>query len=167
LKPNGSDKNLRAEAERRGVDPNRLIAAPQLPQTPHLRRLQNADISLDTLPVNAHTTTSDAVWAGVPVVTLPGEPFVSRVAGSIMTTLGLPELIAKDREDYYRIAKELATHPNYLEDVKRRVREGRSNSALFDSARYTRNLETLYRLMWRRRAAGLAPTTIDINGELT
>lgn len=166
LRSKVSTQNLRSEAERRGVDPTRLIGAPTIHQTEHLGRLQNADIVLDTLPVNAHTTASDAVWAGVPVVTLPGEPFVSRVAGSIMTTLGLPELVAKDGEDYYRIAKELASNPEYLEQIKRRVREGCGSSPLFDSARYTRHLEALYRVMWRRRVAGLPPETIDINGVL-
>jgi predicted O-linked N-acetylglucosamine transferase (SPINDLY family) len=163
---NTSAENLRREAEGRGVDPVRLVSAPPLKQAEHLGRLQNADIVLDTLPVNAHTTASDAVWAGVPVVTLPGEPFVSRVAGSIITTLGLPELVARDSEDYFRIARELALHPAHLDQVKARVREGCRTSPLFDSARYTRHLEALYRAMWRRRALGLAPETVDVTGEV-
>jgi predicted O-linked N-acetylglucosamine transferase (SPINDLY family) len=159
-------ENLRAETARRGVDPSRLVIAPPMLQTAHLGRLQNADIVLDTLPVNAHTTASDALWVGVPIVTLPGEPFVSRVASSILTTAGLPELVAKDFDDYYRIAKELATNQTYLEQIKLRVREGGRKSPLFESVRYTRHLETLYRIMWRRRVAGLPPVTLDINGAL-
>lgn len=166
LRDNGSAARLRAEAERRGIASSRLVSAQILPQSAHLGRLQLADVALDTLPVNAHTTTSDAAWAGVPVVTLPGEPFVSRVAGSIMSTLGLSELVARDWEDYTRIAKELALNPPYLEAIRLRVREGCRTSPLFDSARYTRNLEALYRVMWRRCAHGLPPATIDVHGEL-
>jgi predicted O-linked N-acetylglucosamine transferase (SPINDLY family) len=156
--------NLRRAAEARGVASERLVFAAARPQTEHLGRLQNADIVLDTLPVNAHTTASDALWAGVPIVTRPGEPFVSRVAASIISAAGLPELVARDDEDYVRIAKELAQNPEHLASVKERVRAGRT-SALFDSARYTRNLEALYRVMWKRHAAGLAPVAIDIDGE--
>jgi predicted O-linked N-acetylglucosamine transferase (SPINDLY family) len=156
---------LRKEAERRGVASERLIFAAARPQTEHLGRLQNADIILDTFPVNAHTTASDALWAGVPLVTVPGDSFVSRVASSIVTAAGLPDLVAKDKEDYVRIARELALDPGALAAVKARVQEGR-NSALFDSARYTKNLEALYRVMWKRHAAGLAPAAIDVNGEV-
>jgi len=156
--------HLKAEAERRGVPAERLVFAAARPQTEHLGRLQNADIVLDTLPVNAHTTASDALWAGVPVVTLPGEPFVSRVAASIVTTIGLPELVAKDEEDYVRIAKELAASPLALAALKARIADAKETSPLFDSARYTKNLEALYRVMWRRKCQGLAPATIDVNG---
>jgi protein O-GlcNAc transferase len=158
--------NARKEAEARGVPSERLIFAAARPQTQHLGRLQNADLILDTLPVNAHTTASDALWAGVPIVTLPGQPFVSRVAASIVSTIGLPELVARDTEDYVRIAKELAANPEQLESVKQRVRDGARTSPLFDSARYTKNLEALYRVMWKRHAAGLAPAAIDVNGEV-
>jgi predicted O-linked N-acetylglucosamine transferase (SPINDLY family) len=158
--------NLRHAAEGHGVASERLIFASARPQTEHLGRLQNADVVLDTLPVNAHTTASDALWAGVPVVTRPGEPFVSRVAASIVSNIGLAELVARDDDDFVRIGRELAEKPEYLADVKRRVREGRTSAALFDSARYTRNLEALYRVMWKRHAAGLVPAAIDLDGEL-
>jgi len=146
--------NLHREAEQRGVDPQRLIFAPVAPQAEHLGRLQNADIFLDTLPVNAHTTASDALWAGVPVVTLPGQTFVSRVAASIVSAAGLPELIARDPEDYLRIAKELATQPGRLQQTKQRVQRACHESPLFDSERYTRDLEDLYRRMWKRKVCG-------------
>jgi protein O-GlcNAc transferase len=158
--------NLRHAAERHGVASERLVFAGARPQTEHLGRLQNADIILDTLPVNAHTTASDALWAGVPVVTRPGEPFVSRVAASIVTNIGLSELVARDDEDYLRLAKELAQKPEYLADVKRRIRESSKTSPLFDSTRYTRNLEALYRVMWKRHTAGLPPAAIDVDGEV-
>lgn len=158
--------HLKAEAERRGVPAERLVFAEARPQTEHLGRLQNADIVLDTLPVNAHTTASDALWAGVPIVTLPGEPFVSRVAASIVRTMGLDELVAKDEEDYLRIAKELALSPIALAALKARITDEKETSPLFDSARYTKNLEALYRTMWRRKAQGLPPTAIDVEGAL-
>jgi protein O-GlcNAc transferase len=156
--------HLKAEAERRGVPAERLVFAAARPQTEHLGRLQNADIVLDTLPVNAHTTASDALWAGVPIVTLPGEPFVSRVAASIVTTMGFEELVAKHEEDYVRIAKELAESPIALAALKARIGDARETSPLFDSARYTKNLEALYRVMWRRKCQGAEPVAIDVNG---
>ena len=155
---------LRSAAQSRGVDSNRLVFAPRLKQHEHLGRLQVADLALDNLPVNSHTTASDALWAGVPIVTRPGECFVSRVAGSIVRTLGINELIARDEQEYVTIAKELATQPELFQRIKERVAQGRTQSPLFDSARYTKNLERLYREMWRRRACGLKPCTIDVSG---
>lgn len=159
-----SSENLSAWATKRGVDPKRLLFAPARKQAEHLARLQNADIVLDTTPVNAHTTASDAMWAGVPIVTCPGDSFVARVAGSIVKTAGLPELIARDHDEYHSIAKELAKNPGLLERTKSRVRASRTESALFDSARYTRNLENLYREMWRRKANGLPPIALGTEG---
>lgn len=152
--------NLRGWAKSRGIAPERLIFAPKCSQTQHLGRLQNADLALDTFPVNSHTTASDALWAGVPIVTLSGNAFVSRVAGSILRTLGMPELIARDRQEYLQIARDIALHADQLQRVRQLVAERRMASALFDSKRYTRNLESLYRKMWRRRALALAPATL-------
>ncbi|HEX2730636.1 MAG TPA: tetratricopeptide repeat protein [Polyangiaceae bacterium] len=157
-----SSENLTAWAKKRGVEPERLVWAPSRKQADHLARLQNADIVLDTLPVNAHTTASDALWAGVPIVTRPGEAFVSRVAGSIVLTMGLPDLIARDEQDYFRISKELATQPELLARTKERVMVGRTESPLFNTARYTKDLEALYREMWRRRANGLPAQTLKL-----
>ncbi len=159
-----STEGLRAAAESRGLDPSRLVFAPRLNQYAHLGRLQVADLVLDTQPVNSHTTASDALWAGVPIVTRPGECFVSRVAGSIVHTMGVPELIARDDQEYVMIAKELATHTELFQRVKERVVQGRTQSPLFDSTRYTKNLERLYREMWRRLACGLKPCMIDVSG---
>jgi protein O-GlcNAc transferase len=155
-----STENLCKWAEKRGVDPRRLIFAPARKQAEHLGRLQNADIVLDTTPVNAHTTASDALWAGVPIVTCPAQSFVARVAGSIVMTAGLPDLVARDEAEYHAIAKDMALNPERLEAVKMRVRQSRTDSALFNSARYTKNLEQLYREMWRRKAHGLPAATL-------
>jgi protein O-GlcNAc transferase len=143
-------ENLRREARVRGVDPQRLIFAPRLSHTAHLGRLALADLVLDTLPYNAHTTASDALWSGVPVLTCPGETFASRVAGSLLQTMGLPELIADNLEHYQRKARELAEQPEILAALKEKVRECRRTSPLFDAVRFTRNLEAAYRTMWNR-----------------
>ena len=162
-KSKNAAENLYAWAKDRGIAPERIIFAKALRQAEHLGRLQNADIALDTSPVNSHTTASDALWAGVPIVTKPGESFVSRVAGSIVCTLGMPELIARDNHDYLAIARELATNPELLQRTKARVWQLRTQSPLFDSARYTKNLEKLYRAMWRRKAMGLLPETLELD----
>ena len=154
--------NLRREAQVRGVDPGRLIFAPRLSQAAHLGRLALADLVLDSLPVNAHTTASDALWSGVPVLTCPGETFASRVAGSLLQTMGLFELMANDLEDYERKARELAEHPEMLAGLKAKVRERRQTSPLFDAARFARHLEAAYRAMWDRYARGDAPAAISI-----
>ncbi len=154
--------NLRREAQARDVDPHRLIFAPRLPYAAHLGRLALADLVLDTLPYNAHTTASDALWSGVPVLTCPGETFASRVAGSLLQTMGLPELITDSLEHYERKARELAEHPEVLAGLKVKVREHRRTSPLFDAVRFARHLESAYRAMWFRYARGEAPATISI-----
>jgi predicted O-linked N-acetylglucosamine transferase (SPINDLY family) len=152
--------NLRREAEARGVDPRRVIFAPRLPQAAHLGRLSLADLVLDTVPVNAHTTASDALWSSVPLLTCPGETFASRVAGSLLQTMGLPELIMTDLEHYERTACELAERPEMLRALKEKVRERRHTSPLFDAARFARHLEAAYRAMWERYADGEVPAAI-------
>jgi protein O-GlcNAc transferase len=154
--------NLRREAQIRGVDPGRLIFAPRLSQAAHLGRLALADLMLDSVPVNAHTTASDALWSGVPVLTCPGETFASRVAGSLLQTMGLFELMANDLEDYERKARELAELPELLGGLKAKVRERRQTSPLFDAARSARHLEAAYRAMWDRYARGAPPAAISI-----
>ncbi len=107
-------RNLLIEAQRRGIAPERLIWAPHQPLEAHLGRLQLADLALDTLPVNAHTTASDALWAGVPMITTAGDSFVSRVASSVLQACGLPELVAADGDSYEQLALELARTPERL-----------------------------------------------------
>lgn len=152
--------NLRGEAIRSGIDARRLIFAASLPQAEHLARLQLADLMLDTAPFNAHTTASDALWAGVPLVTCPGETFPSRVAGSILHAINLGDLVADSLEGYFDLAFDLATDPDRLACVKERLSANRLQTPLFDVAAYTLGLEGLYRDMMVRHRAALQPAMI-------
>ena len=142
--------NLRREAQARGVDPERLIFADRTTPELHLARQQLADLFLDTLPYNAHTTASDALWAGLPIVTTPGQSFPARVAASILTAAGLPELIAPDLAAYEALALKLATDRAALAAIKEKLTRQRSTTALFDTARFTRNLEAAYAALLER-----------------
>ena len=135
--------NLQREAEARGVDPSRLIFAARTTPQKHLARQQLADLFLDTLPYNAHTTASDALWAGLPVVTVPGRSFPARVAASILQAAGLPELIAPDLAAYEALALRLAQDKDVLAHLRHKLSAVRS-TPLFDTARFTRNLEAAY-----------------------
>lgn len=150
-------QNLLEEARRRGVDPARIVWAQHVDLSEHLGRLQLADLALDTLPVNAHTTASDALWAGVPMITTPGDTFVSRVAASVLRAAGLEELVAGDGDAYEALALELALDPARLGRLRARMAAGRDNCALFDSARYTHDLEDLYERMAARWERGEPP----------
>lgn len=154
--------NLRREAERRGVDARRLVFAPRLPLPAHLARHQLADLFLDTFPVNAHTTASDALWAGLPVLTLSGETFVSRVAGSLLTNLGLPELITSNLDDYQRRALELARSPKVLQELRSRLSNTRQTSSVFDIHRTARAIERAYERMHQIRLNGEPPRPFTI-----
>jgi protein O-GlcNAc transferase len=155
-------RNLRAEAQRQGVDPQRLVFAQRLPYADHLARIQLADLFLDTLPFNAGTTASDALWAGVPVLTCCGEAFASRMAASLLTAVGLPELIARDAEHYSALALKLATTPSLMQELRAQLSRNRSDSALFDTARFCRNLESAYLTMWARCNRGEPATSFDV-----
>lgn len=133
--------NLRDEAARRGVDPDRLVFAPPLPIANHLARFALASLMLDTHPCPQHTLASDALWAGVPVVTCIGETWVSRVAGSLLHAIGLPELVTSSLAEYERLALDLVRCPERLAQLRTRLAENRHTYPLFDTARYTRNLE--------------------------
>jgi predicted O-linked N-acetylglucosamine transferase (SPINDLY family) len=149
--------NLRREAEARGVDAGRLLFAPAVPPALHQSRLPLADLMLDTWPCNAHTTASDALWAGLPLLTLSGEIFASRVAGSLLRAVGLSELITHDAAAYEATAVALLRDPARLAALRRRLVEGRLSHPLFDSARFTADLEALYERMAARARAGLTP----------
>ncbi|MFO1248814.1 MAG: hypothetical protein U1E93_11465 [Alphaproteobacteria bacterium] len=136
--------NLRKEAVTRGVAPERLIFAPRTAPDAHLARQQLADLFLDTLPYNAHTTASDAIWAGLPLLTLPGKSFPARVAASILQAAGLPELITRDFADYEAKALELARDPAALKAIRDKIAATRTAMPLFDTARFTRELEAAY-----------------------
>lgn len=136
--------NLKKEANARDVAPNRLIFAGNLPFDQHLGRMQCADLFLDTIPYNAHTTCSEALWMGLPVITCSGETFASRVAGSLLTNIGLPELITDDLSAYYALALDLALNKGKRESIGKKIIANRDASPLFDSEKFTRNLEEAY-----------------------
>ena len=133
--------NLRREANAAGVSPERLIFAPKLPTSDHLARYRLADLVLDTSPFNGHTTTSDALWVGVPVITIIGQTFASRVAASLLTTVGLAELITTNLIGYSNLAISLAGDPTRLAMLKQKLSDSRLTTPLFDTVRYVRDLE--------------------------
>jgi protein O-GlcNAc transferase len=142
-----AEENLRGEMKRRGVSPERLIMAPPASPEQHLARLQCADLFLDTLPYNAHTTCSDALWMGVPVVTCVGDTFPSRVAGSLLTAMEVPELITYDLEEYWSVSAALAMDVARRKELRRKLIDNRNTAVLFDSVRFTRSLERIYERM--------------------
>jgi hypothetical protein len=154
--------NLRREAAVRGIDPSRLVFAPKVPMESHLARQRLADLFLDALPYNAHTTASDALWAGLPVVTCAGETFAGRVAGSLLHAVGLPELVTRTLSDYEALALRLAQQPEQLAAVREKLKHNRLSTPLFDAERYTHNLETAYAHMVRLRAAGRQPEAFAV-----
>ena len=163
LESNGSAAdNLRKEAAKQGIDPGRLIFAPKTSPDVYLSRLQAADLFLDTLPYNAHTTASDALWVGLPVVTCPGDTLPSRVAGSQLHALGLTELIADSLARYEAIALRLARAPGELAELRRILRARRATTSLFDTPSYVRHLEAAFFEMWQRYLAHQAPGVIEI-----
>lgn len=157
--------NLRREAAARGVAPDRLVFASYCDQTAHVARTALADLVLDTLPCNAHTTASDALWAGVPVVTCPGRSFAARVAGSLLQAAGLPELIAGDLAAYERLAFELARDRVALAAMRERLAAERAAAPLFDTRRTTRAIEAAYLTMWRIYCRGEPPRGFSVPAE--
>jgi len=157
-----AEKNLRQEALARGVNPERLIFSEGLPKSEHLARFKLADLALDTRIYNGHTTTSDALWAGVPVVTLKGKYFPARVSASILSAVGLPELVTHSIDEYEALAIKLANHSNELKGLKQKVTKNRVTEPLFDTPRFTRNLEKAYKQMWEIMLAGKSPQQIEI-----
>jgi predicted O-linked N-acetylglucosamine transferase (SPINDLY family) len=153
---------LRRETQARGVDPDRLVFAPVLPYEQHLARMPAADLFLDTWPFNGGTTVSDALWAGVPVLTRAGEALASRMAGSLLHSLGLDELVTATAEHYERRALELALDPERLGELRRRVATARSNSPLFDTRRFTRHFESALLEAHRLRERDSDPQDIRI-----
>lgn len=158
-----SKENLRRAAQQRGVDADRLIFAPRLPQAEHLARHKVADLFLDTFVVNAHTSASDALWAGLPVLTLPGQQFAARVAASLVKAVGLPDLIAKSAKDYEAKALHLATDQTALTALRSKLGRNRLTTPLFDTATFTRDLETAYDMVHARYRQGLFPTHLNVS----
>ena len=159
--------NLRREASARGIAPERLVFAARTDPAAHLARQGLADLFLDTLPYNAHTTASDALWVGLPVLTLAGATFAGRVAASLLNAANLPEMVTHSLADYEGLALKLAREPAALAAIKAKLRANRDRCALFDTARMTRNLEAAYTQMWERSQRGLAPATFMADGALS
>ena len=157
-----ADLNLRAAAIGHGIDGDRLVFAPRAGYDHHLARLGLANLFLDTLPVNAHTTASEALWCGVPVLTCTGTHFTSRVAASLLTAVGLPELITASLADYEREALALACDPARLAGLRERLVANRDTAPLFDTPRYVKNYEAALERMMERREAGLTPEAFEI-----
>jgi predicted O-linked N-acetylglucosamine transferase (SPINDLY family) len=163
LETNGLVKgNLRSEAGKRGVDSARLIFAPVVPPAEHLGRHQHADLFLDTLPCNAHTTASDALWAGLPVLTCSGDTFAGRVAGSLLMAIGMPELVTGSLEEYEQTALALARDPQRLIALRQKLEEKRDTSSLFDLAQLTGNIEAAYARMWQTWLSQNKPVAFSI-----
>ncbi|MGH6818734.1 MAG: tetratricopeptide repeat protein, partial [Methylovirgula sp.] len=149
--------NLRKGAATREVDPVRLIFAPRLPLPEHLARHRLAGLFLDTLPYNAHTTASDALWMEVPVLTRLGETFAGRVAASLLNAVELPELVTTSPDEYAALAVELAASPTKLSAIKEKLAHNRLTTPLFNTGRVTRYLEAAYKAMYERYQNDLPP----------
>lgn len=154
--------SLRAAAQVRGIDPGRLVFAPRQEHADHLARHRLADLFLDTLPYNAHTTASDALWLGVPVVTCRGKSFVGRVAASELGAAGLPELVTTTLSDYETLALKLATEPSALAAVRARLADNRATCPLFDTRQFTRHIEAAFATMWDIWKRGDGPRSFDV-----
>ena len=157
-----TEKNLKGQAEARSVSPERLIFAKRLPIDEHLARLRLADLALDTRIYNGGATTSNALWAGVPVITMQGTHFVSRMTSSSLKAIGLPELITHSLEDYEALAVELAHDSGALEDLRQRLADNRLKEPLFDTPRFVNNLERAYKEMWRIFSSVERPRRIEV-----
>jgi predicted O-linked N-acetylglucosamine transferase (SPINDLY family) len=157
-----ASNNLKNEIQKRGVDPNRLLFAPRVAQEDHLSRISAADLFLDTAPYNAHTTTSDALWVGLPVLSVAGKSFASRVAASLLFAAQLPELVVETDEAYVELAVDLAMSPDKLEGLRQRLLTSYENVPLFDSVQFTQNLEGLYAEMHKKSQSKAPPSEISI-----
>jgi predicted O-linked N-acetylglucosamine transferase (SPINDLY family) len=155
-------QNLRLEAARRGIAPERLVFAPLIALPDHLARHRLADLFLDTLPYNAHTTASDALWAGLPVLTCVGSTFPGRVAGSLLDAIGMPELVTRSLEEYEAMALKLAGDPDFLASLKAKLARNRNSCLLFDTARFARHIEAAYTAMWDRYRRGERPESFSV-----
>lgn len=155
-------RNLRAEARARGVDPGRLVFAPRAAPADHLARHRLADLFLDTLPYNAHTTASDALWTGLPLITCAGRGFAARVAASLLRAVGVPDLITETLEAYEALALDLATNPARLALLKARLAAGLGAVPLFDTDLTRRHIEAAYTTAWERQQRGEAPSAFDV-----
>jgi predicted O-linked N-acetylglucosamine transferase (SPINDLY family) len=153
---------LRAQAQARGVSPERLVFAQRLPYEQYLAQYRQADLFLDTLPFNAGTTASDALWAGLPVLSQVGNRFAGRMAASLLHAVGLHELVAQSESEYESLAVQLARDPQRLSGLRKRLDEQRMRCPLFDTERFTRHLESALQTMCERQRQGLPPASFDV-----
>ncbi len=154
--------NLRAEAARAGIDPARLVLAPRMDNHAHVSRLALGDLFLDSLPYNAHTTASDALWAGLPLLTCRGSAFAGRVAASLLQAVGLPKLITNNLEEYEKLSLKLAMDRRLLTPYRDHLTRNRTSLPLFDTVRTTRHVEAAYEDMMARWADGAAPESFTV-----
>jgi protein O-GlcNAc transferase len=161
-KTNSQIENLRREAQKRGVNPNRLFFSLPLAKDVHLKRLTLFDLALDTFTCNGHTTTSDCLWAGTPVIALQGKHFASRVSASLLTAIGLPELITRSPKEYEALAVKLAKSPKSLKSLKEKLATNRLKMSLFDTPKFTKHLEEAYERIWGLYLEGKKPKHITI-----
>jgi predicted O-linked N-acetylglucosamine transferase (SPINDLY family) len=155
-------QKLRGQARARGIDPERLVFAAKTGVEDHLARHGLADLFLDTLPYNAHTTANDSLWVGVPVVTCKGGTFAGRVAASLLQAVGLSELVTENVADYESLALSLATDPSRLKVIRDRLVQSRSSAPLFDTDRFRRHIEAAYETMWKRWQNGAEPCSFAV-----
>ena len=153
---------MKNEAQKRNVDPSRLVFADRIPMSEHLARQKFADLFIDTFAFNAHTTAAEALWAGLPVVTKVGLGFAARVAGSLLNAVGLPELITETEKDYEALILELATNPKKLSEVKEKLANNRLTQPLFNTELYTKHLENGYQQAYQNYFDGNLPQTIIV-----
>jgi protein O-GlcNAc transferase len=155
--------NLKRAAEARGVAGTRLVFAPFVEDpAQHLARLSLADLFLDTLPYNGHSAGADALWAGVPIVSVMGSTFAGRVGASLLAAVGLPELITRSLRDYESLARKLAKEKDTLTALKAKLARNKSTHPLFDTVRFTKNLEAAFLAMCERRQRGEAPASFTV-----
>lgn len=155
-------ENLSRAAKARGVDPARLVFAPRAKMEDHLARHAHADLFLDNLPCNAHTTASDALWAGVPVLTCLGDTFAGRVAGSLLHAVGLPEMVTRSADEYEALALDLAANTDKLAAIKDKLAGNIKSAPLFDTPRFTKHIEAAFESMHKRAAAGDMPESFCV-----
>jgi protein O-GlcNAc transferase len=153
---------LKNRLSARGLDPDRLIFAPNVAMLEHRTRSAAADLALDSFPYGSHSTAGDVLWAGVPLVGLMGDTFASRVSASVLMAAGLPELITRSLDDYQRLALRLASDREELARLKLRVQDQHRTAALFDTVRFTRNLEQAFSAIWERHMSGLPPDHVSV-----
>ncbi|WP_244564150.1 hypothetical protein [Rhizobium sp. RU36D] len=157
-----SRKSTAEEFRRLGIKAGQLLFAAKTDYKPHIVRIQAADLGLDSFPYNGHTTTSDMLWAGVPVATFKGTNFASRVSESLLNAIGLPQLVAEDREDYVRLCTQMVQNREELRAIRRHIADHRFSAPLFDDERFCRHLESAFEMMAARAKAGLAPDHFDV-----